>query len=151
MAAGDYASLDTARDCAAMPPREPDDPMQHATTGGTVSIVLPVLPSGSPPPSHLASKWLEAASVVIADVEYTGVLDGGPAPGVKLLRRDFPLHRIRPPDPILCTINQKVGVRHQSRESITKPSRVDACVQAHRLGVTVASGGAGGALGGRPE
>ena len=38
----------------------------------------------------------EGASVVIADVEYTGVLAGGPAPGVKLLRRDFPMHEIRP-------------------------------------------------------
>ena len=87
-----------------MLPRESDHHTsdQHTTNGGAVSLVLPVMPPGTPPPSHLSAKWLESATVTIADAGYTAVLTGGPAPGVKLIKQDFPMHRFVDAHALLC-------------------------------------------------
>ena len=73
MAAVASSLADNHRDCAAMLPRESDHQTsdQHANNAGAVSLVLPVMPPGTPPPSHLSAKWLESAMVVFSDAGYT--------------------------------------------------------------------------------
>ena len=112
-----------------MLPRESDHHTsdQHTTNGGAVSLVLPVMPPGTPPPSHLSAKWLESATVTIADAGYTAVLTGGPAPGVKLIKQDFPMLRLKPPDPSSPNYNREVEMFYKHAEA----NRVAAVQRAH--------------------
>ena len=65
--------------------------------------------------------------VVFSDAGYTAVLTGGPAPGVKLIKQDFPMHRIKPPDPSSPNYNREVEMFFKHAEA----NRVAAVQRAH--------------------